>query len=50
MSAPLTMEDKGQFLNLPLINTLRSDQNAKDFQSTMLSNQNKTKGGDDDET
>lgn len=23
MSAPLTMEDKGQFINLPLINTLR---------------------------
>lgn len=23
MSAPLTMEDKGQFINLPLINSLR---------------------------
>lgn len=29
MSAALTMEDKGQFINLPLINTLRDNSHAK---------------------
>lgn len=28
MSAPLTMEDKGQFINLPLINSLREQSNT----------------------
>ena len=28
MSAPLTMEDKNQFINLPLINTLRGGPGA----------------------
>jgi len=32
MSAPLTMEDKGQFINLPLLGTLRPGHGRKVIQ------------------
>ena len=36
MSAPLTMEDKGQFINLPLINSLREvNKNHVDMSNTI---------------
>lgn len=46
MSAPLTMEDKTQFINLPLINTLR-DNSVKGHDT--LHNLKDSKGGDDDD-
>lgn len=52
MSAPLTMEDKGQFLNLPLINTLRDNGGPPFFSTARDGNTSarNTKGAADEES